>query len=329
MRKAASRAFIKRIQNFAHQESLFRRGDGLLLAVSGGADSLCLLDVMAYLSKKYAFTLHAAHVNYGLRGKDSDADEALVREECARQNILLHVLHPRITGKSNLEERLRDIRYRFFEQVRGKYALDSIVIAHHQDDQAETFLMRLLRGSGLSGLSSMEPRSETLVRPFLETSRADILAYMKREALPYREDATNLSPDFLRNRIRNKLLPLLAEEYQPNIRILLAKTARSLASEKHLLRSLLPELKTLTKTASGAGFSRQEFLALPPEARKQTLRSLLAFWLPTPPSRNLLQELEKSLKSGKNKPQTVRFRGLILERKGDKVRLLKSDSSTL
>lgn len=200
---------VRRVQNFVAEQRLWKHGDSFVLGISGGPDSVCLLDIFAVLRRKYDFHIILAHVNYGLRGKESDQDEAFVKQLACRYDLPLFLLHPKIILKNNLEERLRDIRYRFFESIRKKTKSRSIATAHHEDDQAETFLLHLFRGSGLRGLRAMRPKNGALIRPLLDTSRADILDYLSIRHLPFRTDTTNSSDRFLRNKIRNRLLPLL------------------------------------------------------------------------------------------------------------------------
>lgn len=318
-----ARRFIRRVQNTVQKFALWRKGDIFIVGVSGGADSLCLLDVLFLLSKKYDFALHIAHVNYRLRGKASDLDEARVRHAAARYRLPCAILSQKKRLKSASEETLRDIRYAFFEQLRQKTGADNIAIAHNQDDQAETLLLRLLRGAGLSGLSAMRPKSGSIVRPLIEMSRADILHYLKDRRIAFREDASNADPRYLRNRVRHELIPFLEKSFQPQTRRLLAETAIILADDYALLEQH-PAPFSAKRTASGTEFSASALLALPEPLRRRELRALLRpFLAGKNPGKNLIGELVKSLRSAKSKTQTVVFRGLKFVREGDTVRLLK------
>ncbi len=311
------RAFLKRVQNTVTTESLWGKKEHFIIAVSGGGDSLCLLDVLFLLSKKYDFKLHIAHVNYRLRQEDSALDEALVRERAAFYKLPLTVLHPKKTTSSNLEEKLRDIRYHFLETVRKKEQATLIAVAHHEDDQAETFLLRLLRGSGMTGLSAMRPKHGYIIRPLIKVSRQDILRYLKERGVTYRTDGSNSDAKFLRNRLRHELLPLLEKEYQPKVRKILADTAALLASDYAILETLSSP-HTDTKE-----FSAQALLALPEPVLKTRLRFLLKpYYKGKAAPKGLIEEILKLLKSHKGKIQTLSFRGLKIERKGDTVRLL-------
>ena len=321
------RQFLKRVLNTVSRYDLWKAGDRFIIGVSGGADSLCLLDVLFLLSEKYGFSLHIAHVNYGLRGKDSEKDEAVVRSRATLYNLPLTVLRPKVKAKGNLEETLRDTRYAFFETLRKKKDFDLIVVAHNEDDQAETLLLRLLRGSGLSGLSAMEPKTGRIIRPLIEANRLDILRYTKERKLTYRVDKTNTDTHFLRNRIRHELLPLLEKKYQPQIKKLLARTATLLAGDYALLKK--KRASDLFQAIPG-GFiaSGKKLTALPLPLLRQELRVFLSPLLEGKnPSQGLVIEIIKALKSNKNKAQTLSFRGLKLVRKGDTVTLLYGSSN--
>lgn len=300
---------------------LWKHGDSFILGISGGPDSVCLLDIFAFLEKKYDFRIVLTHVNYGLRGKDSDADERFVKELACRYDFPLFILHPNITAKNNLEERLRDIRYRFFEKIRTGTRSQYIVTAHHEDDQAETFLLHLFRGSGLRGLSAMRPKNGVLIRPLLDTSRAEIIDYLTARNLSFRTDATNSSDRFLRNKIRNKLLPLLEKEYAPKLRKRLATTASLIAEDLSLLEenSKKNSKKVLLDNHS---FSLKSFSRLSLSERRLFLNTFFK-GLVGKVSGTWIAETEKMLSSAKNKNQTLTFPGLKILRKGDTVLLIQ------
>lgn len=320
------RRFIKRIQNTVEKYALWHKGDAFIVGVSGGADSLCLLDVLFLLSQKYAFTVHIAHVNYHLRGPASDLDEALVRQAAETYRIPCSVLSYRHTLKNTSEEKLRDIRYVFFERLRQQTGSQHIAVAHNQNDQAETLLLRLLRGAGLSGLSAMRAKNGALIRPLIETNRVDILSYLDARGIVYREDASNTDPSFLRNRIRHTLIPLLEKDFQPQIKKLLAETAALLADDYALLEKIAADAP-IKKSTLPLEYSRSLLLSLPEVLLRRELRTLLRpFFTGKNPEKNLINELVKALKSEKNKVQTVTFKGLKFIRKGDRVRLLHNRS---
>lgn len=315
------RRFLKRVQNTVAKHQLWGLKESFIVAVSGGPDSLCLLDLLFLLSQKYNFALHIVHVNYQLRGRDSDSDEELVREKAIRYHIPLTVFHPKKTSRSNLEEKLRDIRYRLLEQVRTKKKATLIAVAHHEDDQAETFLLRLLRGSGMLGLSAMRPKNNFVIRPLIEMSRADILRYLKERSIPYRVDESNSDPMFLRNQLRHTLIPFIEGRYQPKIKKILADTASLLATDYALLESL--PSSSPTKKSGIIEYSVTTFQKLPESLARRELRHILKpYYGKKSPPKGVLEEVQKLIKSTKNKHQVLELPGLKIERKGAIVRLL-------
>ena len=231
-----------RLTHTIASQHLFNPGDTIVVALSGGADSTALLDILTRLSG-YDLHLIAAHVNHCLRGTESDADQEFCRGLAANYTIpfesrRIDVKKMASDSRLNLEDAGRRARIEFFDEVRTKYNAVAVVLAHHADDQAETVLMRLLRGSGMTGLSGMAFRNgRGYVRPLLEISRAEIERYLLERGLKWREDASNGDTIYLRNRIRHQLLPLL-EEYNPAIRSCLAATASLLAGDEALLAEL-------------------------------------------------------------------------------------------
>lgn len=313
---------MKRVLNTVKKYELWEPKESFIVAVSGGPDSLCLLDLLYLLSKKYGFTLHVAHVNYRLRGVDSDLDEACVRERAAVYDLPITVLHPKKTEANNLEEKLRILRFRFFEELRVQKNATRIALGHHQDDQAETFLLRLLRGSGMSGLSAMRPKSNSLVRPLLHMTRADILRYVQERNIEYRTDQSNSDQKYLRNKVRHDLLPFLEKNYQPRIKQLLAETATLLAADDALIETLSPPQK-LKKKGEVVSFSVNALLNGPEALTKRNLRAILTPYCKwQSPPQGLVDEVLKLLKSTRPKHQSLSTRGLKVERKGDRVTLL-------
>lgn len=263
-------------------------------------------------------------MNYRLRGKDSDRDEEFVRALCERHDIPIFVSRPKnMVGRN--EEALRDMRYRFFESVREKLGFDLIATAHTEDDQAETVLMRLLRGSGMTGLGAIRPKNGPIIRPLIGISKADILRFLREENIGFRLDKTNRDTGILRNRIRHELIPLLEKKYQPGVKGILARTAFVLAEEsegKESVRFPLPA----TPVAGGVSFSRKRFLSLPERDQSSELRRLFREVSGTGknPGQSFVKELKKLLRSGKNKIQTINTRQLKTEAKGDTVVMIKS-----
>jgi tRNA(Ile)-lysidine synthase len=187
----------------------------LLVAVSGGMDSMLMAELL--LKAKIPFAV--AHVNYQLRGKDSEKDEQFVKAYCKKHKLTFHCAHAGDLwkeSKNNLQERARDFRYTYFQQLQDEFGYTTVVLAHHANDQLETVLQHLVRGSGLKGLLGMKRHTSTKWRPLLSISKKDLEAFAKELKLKWREDASNKSSVYGRNKIRNKVVPIL-EELNPNI----------------------------------------------------------------------------------------------------------------
>lgn len=183
-------------------------GDRVVCAVSGGADSVALLWAMYLLKDKLSITLEAAHFNHGLRGEESDRDESFVRDFCQGYHIPCHVGRGTVvSGKKGLEAAARDARYGFLKALDGK-----IATAHTADDNAETVLMHLVRGTGLKGLGAIAPVNGKLIRPMLTVTREDVLTFLEQYHLDYVTDSSNETDAFLRNRLRHHVMPLLKRE---------------------------------------------------------------------------------------------------------------------
>lgn len=227
------------------QYAMLSPGDRVNCAVSGGADSMALLWGLYLLKDKLEIHLAAVHFNHGLRGAESDAEEAFVREFCARFEIPLTVGRGVVTpGNKGLEAAARDARYAFFSTLPGK-----IATAHTADDNAETLLMHLIRGTGLKGLGGIAPVNGAVIRPMLHITRQQVLAFLEEYHIPYREDSSNRTDDFLRNRLRHHVMPLLRSE-NPKICENLSATASRLREDEKALFDLarfetLPDVSAL------------------------------------------------------------------------------------
>jgi len=214
------------------------REERLLVAVSGGVDSVVLLDVLLRLQDALGVRLYVAHVHHGLRGKPADRDAAFVVAEAARRNLGASVcrLDPaeRRRGES-IQAWARAARYACLDAIAAGVRASRIAVAHTMDDQAETVLLHLLRGTGPRGLAGIPPLRHQILRPLLGVSRADVEAYASARHLTYRTDASNASDAYLRNRVRHHLLPLLAKEYNPRIVASLAALARLMREDESAL----------------------------------------------------------------------------------------------
>ncbi len=227
---------LNKLRAFLKEQALLSPGDKVIAAVSGGADSVAMLFALYLLRDELGITLEAAHFNHHLRGAESDRDEAFVTDFCGRYDIPLHLGSGRIVpGKKGLEAAARDARYAFLRRLPGKVAT-----AHTADDNAETVLMRLIRGTGLKGLGAIAPVSGNVIRPMLTVTRDDVEAFLEEYALPHVEDSSNGTDDFLRNRIRHGILPLMRAE-NPRIGENLSAMALLLRQDEACLQAMIPE----------------------------------------------------------------------------------------
>ena len=227
---------LNKLRAFLKEQALLSPGDKLIAAVSGGADSVAMLFALYLLRDELGIILEAAHFNHHLRGAESDRDEAFVTDFCGRYCIPLHLGSGRIvSGKKGLEAAARDARYAFLRSLPGKVAT-----AHTANDNAETVLMRLIRGTGLKGLGAIAPVSGNVIRPMLTVTRDDVEAFLEEYALPHVEDSSNAEDDFLRNRIRHGILPLMRAE-NPRIGENLSAMALLLRQDEACLQAMIPE----------------------------------------------------------------------------------------
>ena len=248
---------LNKLRAFLKEQALLSPGDKVIAAVSGGADSVAMLFALYLLRDELGITLEAAHFNHHLRGAESDRDEAFVTDFCGRYCIPLHLGSGRIvSGKKGLEAAARDARYAFLRSLPGKVAT-----AHTADDNAETVLMRLIRGTGLKGLGAIAPVSGNVIRPMLTVTRDDVEAFLEEYALPHVEDSSNAEDDFLRNRIRHGILPLMRAE-NPRIGENLSAMALLLRQDEACLQAMIPE-------EQGGDVSRLK--AMEPALRRRTL----------------------------------------------------------
>lgn len=207
---------MKKVQEFIREQHMIATGDRVIAGVSGGADSVCLLFQLLEYQKKCEFSLEVVHIEHGIRGGESLEDAAFVEELCQKHGILFHlrrfdVLSIARERKLSVEEAGRQVRYAAFAELLQERGANKIAVAHNRDDQAETILMNLARGSGLKGLGGMLPVRGQVIRPLLGTGRAQIEEYLRERGIAWRVDTTNLEPDYARNRTRLLVLPALSQ----------------------------------------------------------------------------------------------------------------------
>ena len=282
-----------RVQKYIEERDLLRPGESLVLGVSGGPDSLCLLDLLHVLAASWKLTIHVAHLNHGLR-PEAAADAGFVRVEAEKRGLPFHTetaatrAHA-LAHKQSIEEAARGLRYAFLARLAHAVGAQVIAVAHTADDQAETVLMHFLRGSGVAGLRGMLPKVEIrdwrlevpisnlqslrLIRPLLTTTRAEVEAYCVEHNLHPVQDASNRDMTYFRNRLRHELLPRL-EAYNPNIRAVLQRTAEVIAGDHEILRRATEQLWRDTARLSDRRvvFEKDRWLTLSPPEQRALLR---------------------------------------------------------
>jgi tRNA(Ile)-lysidine synthase len=250
-------------------------GDRVLVAVSGGPDSVALLGVLAALSPDYGIELQAAHFNHQLRGEESSRDQACVGAATARLAVPCTFGRGDVLpGAPNLEARARDQRYAFLTQAAAAPGCTKIATGHTLDDQAETVLMRLLRGTGWDGLAGIRAvRQGYIIRPLIECSRQQVLAFLESSGLPFCHDSSNQDRRFLRNRVRHEIMPLL-EAINPAVRRRLASAADVAAAESRLLEEQVESIIERTRSGDGA-LAVSVVTGAPPGLRGRLVRAWL------------------------------------------------------
>ena len=300
---------LSKLRAFVRQYDLIHPGDTVIAAVSGGADSIALLFALFLLREEWGITLEAAHFNHCLRGEESNRDARFVADFCAHYGIPLHMCSGNVVpGEKGLEAAARDARYRFLRSLPGKVAT-----AHTADDNAETVLMRLLRGTGLKGLGAIAPVSGNVIRPMLSVTRREVEAFLEEYALAHIEDSSNGEDAFLRNRIRHRIMPLLYEE-NPRIGENLSSMALNLRLDE----------ACLSRLASGPMPGIEELKSLPDAIRRRYLeRFLKENGVREPEESHLLQA--ESLLFHWNPSASMNFPGgIVIAREYD--RLVRLDS---
>lgn len=202
----------KRVQTYIRTQRLFAESDRVLVALSGGADSVALLRMLLRLG----YRCHAVHCNFHLRGEESDRDERFVTELCSTLNVPCEIVHFNTKAYAlehhmSIEMAARELRYCEFERIREVYHLDVIAVAHHQDDAVETLLLNLIRGAGINGLTGMRNKNGCVVRPLLCVTRDEVISYLESLEQTYVTDSTNLTDEYARNKVRLNLIPMMQQ----------------------------------------------------------------------------------------------------------------------
>lgn len=240
-----------RITQYIDNEKLISFRDKVLVALSGGADSVALLRLLL----SFGYTCEVAHCNFHLRGEESDRDEAFVRELCRKLNTKLHITHFSTTAyasekRISIEMAARELRYEWFARVKEESGAAVVAVAHHKDDSVETLLLNLIRGTGINGLLGIRPRNGDVIRPLLCVNRGEIIDYLRRIGQDYVTDSTNLQDEYTRNKIRLNLLPLM-QEINPSVKESLIDTSNYLNDAARIYAKGIEEGKARVLTEKG------------------------------------------------------------------------------
>jgi tRNA(Ile)-lysidine synthase len=274
---------VEQVRAFCDQYTLLPNGSTIMVAVSGGPDSLCLLHLLQQIASQRQLWLHVAHLDHQLR-PDSADDAKFVEQIAAEWQIPVSVAGADVATiagarRQGIEETARELRSSFLLETALRIGATAIALGHTADDQAETVLLRLLRGAGPSGLAAMRPKRPTnqpdiaVIRPLLESTRAEVEAYCREQQLTPRHDSSNESPIFTRNRVRGYIIPLL-KTYNPSIVATLGRTARVCAEEDELLSALTAQSWTELAQVdnNSVSFDRQRWSALHPALQRRLIR---------------------------------------------------------
>lgn len=274
---------LEKVKNYIEKWHMLKSEDCVVVGVSGGADSICLLWVLSKLQKDIGFRMIAAHVNHGIRGEESDADEVYVKQFCKELGVDCESYFADVeliakNRKQSTEEAGREVRKEFFEQVAQKYQGTKIALAHHQNDSAETFLINLARGTGLKGLGGIAPVNENVIRPLLCLKREEIEAILQEEGISYCVDSTNGSDIYTRNRIRNRVLPYLQEEINPKVIEHMNETMEQIRGVQAFLEEQVQRYfeSTVTETKDGCTILENAYEQIPDAIRPLLLKKVLA-----------------------------------------------------
>lgn len=261
------------------QTKMLKAGQHVVVGVSGGADSTALLHCLLALSKTLGFFVEAAHLNHKIRGEEANEDQRFVARMCAEWNVPFYTAERDVPAfakrnRMSLEQAAREARYQFFEKARIYFNADKIAVAHHMQDQAETLLLHLLRGSGLTGLAGMRPSRGRIIRPLLRVDRGMIETYLRENGLEFRNDSTNLLLNASRNRLRLDVFPYLGEHINPGVIKAVCSAAELLQRDEDYLTELAQ--KALDDARLDAGYDRAKLAGLPLPIKTRALRIALA-----------------------------------------------------
>lgn len=312
----------RKVFNFIKENRMIDPEDSIVLGVSGGVDSVCLFELLLKYRAECPFRLTVVHINHGIR-EDAAEDARFVEKLCADRDIPFVLFETDIHAlaseeKCSVEDAGRRFRYACFEQVRAERAATKIAVAHNANDRAETVLLHLFRGTGLRGLRGIEPKRDNIIRPLLVLERSEIEGYVSENGISYREDSTNQTDDYARNRVRHHLLPLAEKEVSGNAVEHLCRTAQYAAEAENFLAELTA--RAYDACVKESYVEVESFLSQPDILRKRVLLALLERLSPTGKDIGTVhvEEAYELFTQEGNRRITLPF-GITLRRSYDKV----------
>lgn len=271
----------QKILRFISRECLISPGDSLLAALSGGPDSVFALRFLVKHTRRLNISVSAFHLNHSLRGRDSDADEAFCKKMCADLSVPLYSFKSDIKEiarirKCSVEEAARYERYRIIDLLADEHKFSRIVTAHNSNDNAETILLNLFTGCGLHGISGIPVIRGKIIRPLLSVSKEEILEYLKENGIAFRVDKSNLSNDYRRNYLRNKIIPLLKKEFNPKLEDALFRSGRIFSQSRNVIEGITDKfIKKGVKYSHGKAFIEIGVIERSGELFGEILRNVL------------------------------------------------------
>jgi len=329
---------IAKVKETINTYRMLDRGDKVVVAVSGGPDSVCLLSVLHALANNLELTLHVAHLDHRFRGAESAADARFVAglakdlgiaATSESRDVPAYCAERGLSAQSGA----REVRYAFLRQCAKATGARRIAVGHTANDQAETLLMRLVRGAGISGLSAIPPVRENIIRPLIGATRNEVLAYLREQGIDFRTDPSNEKPLYTRNRVRHEMLPVL-ERFNPRIIETLAAEAVLLRDENEAVEAMLPATlqKVLHAEGEAVRIRREEFGRLLPALRRRVLRRAIELaagddavdlsWIRTGEALGFMEEAQ----SGRSMEVPG---GLLLEREYDDLVIRAQEQETV
>lgn len=316
---------IKSVIHLINEYAMLQKGDSVLICVSGGADSMCLLHIMHSISTELGIEVSAAHYNHNLRGMESDGDEEFVVRYCKNLCIPLYigsgdVLENAKASGRGIEETARQMRYDFFYKTAEELGICRIATAHNADDNLETVLLRIGRGTGLLGLCGIPPVRGKIIRPLLSLTRASIDEYLTDNSIPHREDSSNLSDDYSRNRIRHHVIPVL-KKINPEASSATAKMTYQLRQDNEFLEKLVDSF--LKENFTDNSISIHALNGAPFSVSSRAIRRICGDGLSFDHVISVL-----SLAKSKNPSNKLSIPGMTLHREYDKIIFFDGMSKT-